>query len=215
MKSLCLLLMLWLPLAAQEIYQIAAEAVTDGQILLDGRLEETVWRKSESTGYFTGVMGASQIGKTSARFLYSGKGLYLGIVSEIPADFQLKKGIGMFSGERVEFILKPFPDEMTYYLFTVNANGDREEACFGSPDFSDPMAFQGEWKSEIQISKGSWQAEIFIPYSMLNVEMPEANISLWKTNICRGEGLPSGDRYSAWNPKFSGFHYAGCTITFK
>lgn len=215
MKSMSLFLVLVLPLAAQEVYQIAAEPVKEGQILIDGQFTEAAWEKAIPVENFTGVMGAVQINKTSARFLYDEKGLFIGFTAEVPANFQIKEGIGMFAGERIEFILKPFPDEMTYFLFTVNANGDRDEGCFGSPDYSEALAFQGQWQSQVRVKKGSWQAEVFIPYSTLETEAPSSQKTVWKTNICRGEGLPNGDRYSAWNPKFSGFHYAGCTIVFN
>ena len=198
-------------------FTVFAIPVTDNVLQIDGRLDERCWKTAIEAGKFTRVLASTKElpCQTTVKVLYGRNALYIGVIAQTTKGFKAAIMDNPWRGERVEITLKPDIEGVAFFLFTVSATGKiRKEGCFGNPDYSDPLSFRCQWDSPVHMGDSFWSTEIRIPYESLNVENIPTKGTRWKCNFCRGNGN-SSEIYSALNPKFTGFNYAGCNLIFK
>jgi hypothetical protein len=204
--------------SVNEQYAITASKTTSPEnIKIDGQLKEKAWRSALPISGFKKVFAKGKVEcQTSIRMFYSDKALYIGIELLEPECSKLAgKGGVIWADDRIEFPLVVDKDAGEYYLFAVNCDGKKEEGCFGSAEYDDEIKdFNVPWEAAVFKDKDRWFVEIRIPFSSLKSKAE--NGTVWQINFCR-QRSPGNLKpvFSAWNPKYNGFHYSGCKIKFK
>jgi hypothetical protein len=148
---------------------------TDLEPLLDGKLDDEIWKSATVISDMHQFMPVDQGVPTersefyiaySERYFYLGARLYDSDPDSIISR-QLVQGSGFNSDDFFEFILDTFNNGRTGYLFQVNPNGIRREGVFENPNqLNDDWT--GIWKVESRIDAEGWTAEVAIPFNTLN-----------------------------------------------
>ncbi len=194
------------------------KAVRAEKISIDGNLTEKCWQQAVPATDFEGVMNTKDIEQqTLVRVLYDNESLYVGAELKEPLVKELgSNGSVIWADDRLEIILAPDPQKAVYFLFAINCEGATEEGCFGSAEFNDAVGeYNASWSATVSKGENSWFLEARIPYAALELEGLDLADS-WRVNFCRQRSPGTASpKYSAWVPKFGGFHYAGGDLHFQ
>jgi len=162
------------PLSAQqgEPTWIAARGAI-GEIQLDGRLDEDDWARATRITNFTQReldVGAPATERTEVAILYDRDALYVGFwgYDSDPGGIRatrMERDFSWTSDDNFEFIVDPFDDDRTGYLFVTNPNGARADALISGR--SSNRDWDGVWDVRSRITEEGWFAEIRIPFSTL------------------------------------------------
>lgn len=163
-------------------YQLTKEPV------LDGKLDDTVWRNIPTETGFVKLGSKSFTSKqTYFRIGYSSEALYIGVECKDPEVEKIKakrKDMeNVWAEDSVEVFM--FPEEADkYYQFAVNAIGSRWS--------KEPL----DWQAKTYKGKDYYSMEIRIPFEVFRRTVPILG-EVWRGNICRNI-LTSGDRNTTW-----------------
>jgi len=176
----------------ENLRSVKATYIGNTEIILDGRLEEKIWKK---TPFATGFKqrqpdeGSDATEKTEVYFLYDDEALYVGgrMYSDDPSKIQAQVSRRDNSGnsQRLIISLDTFLDRRTARNFSVTASGVRvdyfqpEDRIFSSRDFT----FDPVWTANSNIDSLGWTAEMRIPFSQLRFNDREEQV--WGLNINR------------------------------
>ncbi|MBN1939692.1 MAG: carbohydrate binding family 9 domain-containing protein, partial [Candidatus Aminicenantes bacterium] len=185
---LCLILVS--PLSAGGPTQKAVRA--EAPPVVDGRLDETIWRESEPFSGFLQVFptsGAAPSERTELRVAFDGSFLYLAVrcddsdPARISANSMAHDVSDFFRGasdDVVKVILDPFQDMRNAYLFTINARGGRSEGLASGERAS--LNWDGIWEAKARIDERGWSCEMAIPFKTLSFK---PGLSTWGINVER------------------------------
>jgi hypothetical protein len=169
---------------------------------LDGVIDAREWAGSVPLTGFGGVntQELSSIQPT-VRVARDAAHLYLAVHVPLPggrapvAKARQHDG-AVWEDDSVEVFLDPGHGHQEYFQFTGNAIGTRLDAR------GKDAAWNGEWQFQARAGKGSWSAELAIPFATLQMRAPGEN-AVWGFNVCasiRGVGSIS------WAPVLRSFH---------
>ena len=155
--------------------------------VLDGLLEEEVWRKAQIISDFAqrepeehGIPSE----RTEARIIFDNEHLYIGFVMydsepqairatqlrrdslRIPLRGTDRRGSGAQSDDIISVMLDTFHDRRNAFLFTVNALGTRSDATIRN-EREVNQDWDERWEAAAQITDHGWEAELAIPWSIL------------------------------------------------
>ncbi|MEN8221828.1 MAG: DUF5916 domain-containing protein [Acidobacteriota bacterium] len=146
-----------------------------GKILIDGKLDEPVWRSAETAGdfvQFQPVKGEKASFKTEVKILYSDELIYFGIkcfdsepekiISRIS-----KRDAGLTEDDSIAIALDTFFDGRTAYFFFTNAIGSQMDGRLSDNGRTTDTTWDEKWFSAAQKTSTGWNAEIGIPLSIL------------------------------------------------
>ena len=163
---------------------------TERPPVIDGRLDDEVWRTAPPIGPLTQVVpveGAEPSERTEVRFLYDSKHLYMGIRC---FDSEPEKIISTTSlrdafldvDDRVEIVFDTFLDRRNAFFFQINAGGSKGDALItnNGSDFNKP--WNGIWEGKAHIDAEGWSAELALPFKTLNFR---EGLGTWGFNIHR------------------------------
>lgn len=176
-------------------------------ILLDGILDEDVWKTAGWNGdfmqYFPSDTSAAEA-QTRIKIAFDDQNLYLAAVME--NTFSARKYVSTslrrdYRGEQndgITFIFDTFNDKTNAYQFGVNPYGVQREALLAnggnrSEDLN--LAWDNKWYAEARIFENHWQVEAIIPLSTLRFQDGGQN---WNINFYRIDSH-QGER-STWTP---------------
>ncbi len=203
------------PVSRADINALVKKTVTVP--VIDGKLNDSVWRTAEWTMPFLvlGAMSQTINGQwetadprftgtaSTAAMLYTDDTIYAAIRSPFPAGMkpraEKKSGGEIWEDDCVEFFLYP-PEGSVYYQVMVNANG----AWTGLKYFagsSEPWNPQ-ELQVAASCSDNMFEVEIAVPFAAIDRKVP-ASGSLWTGNFAR-EGATCGG-LSSWAPVGTSF----------
>ena len=192
----------------------------EGEVRIDGRLDETVWKKAARLGPFMeNDEGGEASEDTHVRLFRDGQALYLGwevADRDIEATMQ-ERDSRFWEEEVVEFFLTTGPLER-YFELQWNPLGGVFDAVIANR--LDPegksIGFEGDWdytargmESRVTVSgtisrpgdrDRFWRVEVRIPFADLDGGIP-ASGTRWRANFYRfnrGGGRPAEKQ--AWNP---------------
>ncbi|MDH4043913.1 MAG: carbohydrate binding family 9 domain-containing protein [Gemmatimonadota bacterium] len=163
-----------------------------GQIVLDGRLSEDVWRTTPAATDFRQSEpneGTPATQRTELRFAYDGDALYVGarmFDTEGAAGVRtrLVRRDGSPNSDFLEIIFDTFHDHLGRTFFRVNPAGSRGDAIApggsGEDESWDPV-----WEAKTRIDSLGWTAELRIPFSQLRY-VP-ADVQSWGLQVWRFE----------------------------
>ena len=175
-----------------------------GEIRLDGRLDEAVWQTAPPATDFRQAQpheGQPATQRTEVRFAFDGAALYVGARmfddhGAAGVRTRLVRRDGAPNSDYVEVIFDTYHDHIGRLFFTVNPSGVRGDANGlggGSDDSWDPV-----WEVKTAIDSLGWTAEMRIPLSQLRYPAT-AEEQTWGLQIWRQENrLNELSQWSFW-----------------
>ncbi|NLC55744.1 MAG: DUF4091 domain-containing protein [Armatimonadetes bacterium] len=206
MRSLLLALplLLWAAASAQAALppvSVAAVPTLAGEVRLDGRLDEPIWREAAYLGPLVRPDGtAMPAAATIARLFATADRLLLGVQCDEPEMARLqsapaKHDAQVWAGDCIELFIQP-DGKGAYYHFITNADGARYD------ERERDGAWNAEWEARGHREETGWSVELAIPWTALgNPPQPGAR---WRLNVCRSR-RPQPE-ICAWSATGSGFH---------
>jgi Domain of unknown function (DUF5916) len=215
------------PIAAQNIHPTPspeARAVPlQGEIRLDGRLDEPVWQTAPPAADFRQAQpheGQPATQRTEVRFAFDGAAIYVGArmfddQGAAGVRTRLARRDSDPSSDYIELVIDTYHDHIGRLFFAVTPSGGRYDAngLGGGEDESwDPV-----WEVKTAIDSLGWTAEMRIPFSQLRFPSTTAE-QTWGLQIWRQENrLNERSQWSFWGlnetggpPRFG--HLRGLTI---
>ncbi|HSH45823.1 MAG TPA: DUF5916 domain-containing protein, partial [Longimicrobiales bacterium] len=155
-----------------------AAAPLEGEIVLDGRIDEAAWaRATPATGFVQRQPdeGAAASSPTEVRFLHDDRNLYIaarmtqagGVVAPLARRDQLLDASGdngsfnSLTTDKLVIRLDPYHNHLDDAWFEVNPAGATGEQFNGDPSW-DPI-----WEAATAVDGEGWTAEMRIPFSQL------------------------------------------------
>ena len=215
------------PLVAQNIHPttppVARAVPLEGEIRLDGRLDEPVWQAAPPATDFRQNQpheGQPATQRTEVRFTFDGAALYVGArmyddSGSRGVRTRLVRRDGNASADYLQVIFDTYHDHIGRLFFMVNPSGVRNDANGlggGGDDSWDPV-----WEVKTTIDSLGWTAEMRIPFSQLRFPSTTAE-QTWGLQIWRQENrLNELSQWAFWGltesggpPRFG--HLTGLTI---
>ena len=172
-------------------------APVEGDIRLDGVLDEAAWQGAAVAGGFTQYSpdeGSPATQSTEVRVLYGSSALY---ISALMQDDD-PSGIRRLLGRRDEFnqadwfiaSIDSYYDRKTAYNFAVSAAGVQADGIYtgqrfggGGGGFGFETSWDAVWRSAVRHGPEGWTVEMRIPYTMLRFS--DASVQRWGINFRR------------------------------
>lgn len=159
---------------------IVLPRVDDVEIKVDGRLDEAVW--SRVPGYDNmSVLDpdtlAKPVHKTDVLFVYTNKGLYVGVKAEQPADklvMRLSSRDGSINRDGVSLTLDTSGEGLYGQWYGVNVGGSIIDGKV-LPEAEFSTQWDGPWTGNSVQTDYGYSAEMFLPWSMMS--MPSAGVT--------------------------------------
>ena len=150
----------------------------DQKLILDGRLDETIWSEMPVYGDFTmqvPIEGGEPTEKSEIRIAFDRNNLYIAIKfyddpNGIKA-FQRKRDVSLATDDRFMWILDTFNDGRNAYFFEINPGGLMGDGLLSiGQGFNLNKAWNGIWRVWTYIGDFGWSAEIRIPFRSINFD---------------------------------------------
>lgn len=196
----------------------------EGELALDGRLDEPAWQQAQVIGPFEHYDGHGHGRfRTTARLLWDDEALYVGFDcpdDDVHSPYR-DRDEPVYESEAVEIFLDPDGDRDAYVELQVAPTGARFDAAFkGGARQGMNAAWNHDYKAAVHV-RGSlnqpgdkdegWSSEWRIPFEGLEAK-PEAK-SRWKANLFRLDrrrnpaGQVTSTDATAWSAPMTGdFH---------
>ncbi len=173
----------------------------EGQLSVDGTLDEEEWQLAEVTSGFIQtdpVFENPPSQKTEVRILYNDRGIYVGAMmyddqpEKILRELSPRDQRGNTDWFGVAF--DTYQDGQNGFDFIVTASGVQNDKKFSLNE--DGGNWDGIWESEVQITDEGWSVEMFIPY--LSLRFPNKEVQEWNINF--GREIRRYREQVFWNP---------------
>jgi hypothetical protein len=195
-RLLSIVLLLAVPAAAQQAAPEAAERrsvpatrLNPGEtIVLDGQLDEAVWRRAIPAADFIQIdpqNGRPATEPTEVRIAFDSDALYMGVTChdsepERWLGFQRRRDEFLGADDRFMWTIDTFLDARSGYFFETNPSGLMADSTFGIN--GDNRQWDGIWDLRVSRSEIGWTIEIKIPFRTLNFN---PNNDTWGMNFQR------------------------------
>ncbi len=175
-------------LCAQEKNE-ALVRVLEGEISLDGILDEPAWQKEPVIENLTQVEpspGEQPTEKTKIWLAYNEDFLYIAVRCEdgrpesIVAT-EMKRDAMLMENDNIEILLDTFHDHRNAYFFSTNPAGALVDGRISENQFAS-LEWDGIWNVRTHSNSRGWSAEFEIPFKTVGFN---PNISEWGFNISR------------------------------
>jgi hypothetical protein len=181
-----------------------ATRVANGAIVVDGRLDEALWKSLPAITDFLQKQpneGAEPTERTEIRLAYDDAALYVGArmhakhPDRIQAPVGRRDNIGQM--EHLIISLDTYHDRRTAYSFAITASGVRGDYYLASDDEQDKNAsYDPVWSGQVHRDALGWTAEMRIPFNQLRFNA--ADRQAWGLNFDRW--IPSTNEDIFWIP---------------
>ena len=176
-RSTLVLLFFCFLLKAQDTNKSFTVKYTLEPILIDGILDEPVWKEAESAGKFQQYFPADNVPavhQTDIRMLTDETTLYVGIKVFTPGSNyvipSLERDFRAGGNDNISIIFDTFNDGTNAFLFGINPMGVQREVLIsgGGKDLSGfTTSWDVKWRGESKIYDGYYIAEMAIPLTSL------------------------------------------------
>lgn len=160
---------------AIDLARVATRDDLATQVVIDGKLNESVWQTVEPIGAFSVVEPdtlAPEKYPTRLRLFYTDKGLYVAIDMEQPHDTLVSqlssRDQRQLNRDAVFITLDSSSDGHYGYWFGI-ALGDSLMDGTILPERRYDNNWDGPWRGATSVTAKGWSAEMFLPWSMLSM----------------------------------------------
>lgn len=183
-----------------------ADSLVRSSIIVDGRLDDAVWRNVEPSVDFVQqrpTPGAPGAQRTEARVWLDGGSLYVGMrLSDAAADSIVapiaRRDADVYSDWALVFI-DSYNDGRTAFQFAVNPRGvQRDAQITNDEEWMQDFGWNAVWQAETSRDSLGWTAEFRIPLSQLRFSNSENAVSTWGVQF--GRHLARRNERSYWSP---------------
>ena len=170
---------------------------------IDGRLDEAGWATAAMIDAFTQAdprEGTPASARTTVRVLAGPHAIVVGIECEQPPEvgivsFNVRRDATLAQEDHVRFVLGPFMDGRSGYVFAVNPSGARYDGIINPGGESDNPEWDGIWDAATTRHEHGWSAEVWIPFLTLSFN---PDLETWHFNVQRRiQGLLETDRWAS------------------
>jgi hypothetical protein len=177
-------------LLGQDAKPRPAALAIDEPIVVDGAIEEAVWRDAEVASDFTQrepYEGTPATERTEVRVAFTKSVLYLSVhafdsVPEGVVAKEMERDATLYRDDSVVFVLDTFGDHRNGYAFETNPNGARFDALVTDEGRDVNVHWDGVWDAAARRTADGWSAELAIPFSTVRFDPGQ---STWGLNVRR------------------------------
>ncbi|MDQ0465640.1 hypothetical protein QO010_003429 [Caulobacter ginsengisoli] len=185
------------PARAAEPGPPASAVRAQGEVTLDGRLDEATWQAApvldRFVEYYPGDL-TPPTERTEVRFLYDDRYLYVGFrlslreVDKLRKPFVRRDKVGG-THDYVQVYLDPQGSGRNGYMFRVNARGVKTDGLNDEAKQSETLDPDYDWDAATSIDAGGWTAEMRIPLSTLRITRtgPQGWLMVVTRGVPRGQ----------------------------
>jgi hypothetical protein len=168
-------------------------APVEGEIRIDGRLDEQAWERAEIASDFIQQRphpGASATHRTEARVLYGRDAVYVGMrmhdsaPDSILTQLARRDATGLNS-DWAHVVIDSYNDRRTAFRFSVNPSGVKRDVMHFD-DTNEDGGWDAVWEVATSRDSLGWTAEFRIPLSQLRYQSTDAQTeAVWGINFIR------------------------------
>jgi hypothetical protein len=156
---------------------------------IDGRLDDSCWRRAAPIAHFVQrapAVGAAPTQKSEAWLLYDTSALYVGLRLHDTQPDQILTGLGRRDSpppsDSVSIYLDPLRTGQRAYYFRVNVSGVLSDGLVYNQTVEDG-SWDGAWSAEVSRDGGGWTAEFRIP--LTSIAFQRRDVQSWGLYIER------------------------------
>lgn len=184
--------------------RIANAVRISGDIIIDGSLDESDWRRAHPLTVFTQrfpAEGEAATQPSEVRILYDDDRLLVGalLLDSEPERIiarELKEDGDLTSDDTFAVLLDTFHDKRNGFYFLTNPHGARADALIYDEGRTRSFDWDGVWDVAGRITARGWVVEMEIPFKTLNFD--PANTQVWGLQVWRGIRRNAED--ASWAP---------------
>ncbi|HTL38942.1 MAG TPA: DUF5916 domain-containing protein, partial [Kofleriaceae bacterium] len=203
MLRLCCFLLLLLTATTATAEPMRAHAMRrDGEISVDGRLDEAAWQSAPKQGGFTQRFpqdGGKPSFDTQFAMLYDDKAIYVGVWASDPEPSKIRALLtrrdAVVPADTVAVEIDSYHDRRTAFVFQLDAAAVQRDVLLFDDENQDDT-WDAVWTGEAAIDDHGWTAEYRIPLNQLRY--PSGAKQEWGIQIVRVIGRTQ--ETSAWSP---------------
>ena len=197
-KLLLLFVLLWCANESLSQNSLAGIQIkrAEGEITLDGQLDEAAWAASDSAYNFIQNFPSDtslSVTQTVVYILYDDNYIYVGAKMYSPKKDKgyvtpsLRRDFRGDANDSFSVLFDPFQDKTNGSLFGINPFGVRREGLItngGSGRNAFSLDWDNKWKGKSRIYDNYWVAEMAIPFKTLrfNKGQPEWNVNFYRVD---------------------------------
>ncbi len=162
-------------------------------MIIDGYLNEAVWKDAFHTGIFQGIDTSNPITRKAEAFAFcDDKNLYLGFRCEKHPDDTETDSPNVFVSDEVEFMLD------------AGCTGKRSQIAVTPLGKTYRVGICRPFQFGVQRGEKQWTAEFKVPYTSLELSLNKPLQPFWRIHLGRSNGPLK--EYSAWAKFHDTFH---------
>ena len=160
----------------------------DGEIILDGILDESVWNNEPITGFTQKIPDEGQPATEESQIwiAYDNDNIYFAAnfldSSPETIDQNLMRRDNIVSSDWFFIYMDPYNDDRTGYFFAVNPGGSIADGTIYNDGWMND-SWDGVWEYKSNVNETGWTTEIKIPFSQLRFKDSEQMV--WGINLNR------------------------------
>ncbi|WP_420126542.1 DUF5916 domain-containing protein [Longimicrobium sp.] len=196
-------------------------ARVQGDMRIDGRLDEAAWQQAQPATEFTQSYpqaGAAPTVRTEARVLYDDENVYVGVrmldasPDSIAAPLARRDASGVYS-DWLHVIIDSRHDRRSGFRFSVNPRGVQRDV-YHFDDGNEDASWDAVWNVAAAVDSAGWTAEYRIPLSQLRFGGEATDARTWGFQVMR-DIARRGERasWSPWTQNTPGFASSFGTLT--
>jgi hypothetical protein len=174
-------------------------------IVLDGRLDEAVWKTTPPATGFTQTDpedGSPATEPTEVWVAFDDHALYIAAFCHDSDPAKIRKRLGRRDAQTDSdwfmVAVDPYYDKRSGYAFYANPAGSITDAALSNDIIMDD-SWDGVWENKATVGGGGWTIEIRIPFNQ--IRFPKKDEYVWGINFKRMLRRKNEQSAFNWNPK--------------
>jgi CubicO group peptidase (beta-lactamase class C family) len=155
---------------------------TESEIIIDGKLNETIWQKTIFTNELYDENG--KYDNTETLFTYDADNLYVAFRCHINDTSKLNKesldkdNELMLTNDWVAFCVDTYDDGINAYAFLVDAAGNELDGALNPPTRDLSFSFSSKWTSAVEVNQDAYTVEMKIPLEKLPIRWNKDSVTM-------------------------------------
>lgn len=188
----------------------------EGEITLDGKLDEAAWGKAPAHNDFAWPTGAVKRPaipddvQTTFRAVYDDEALYIGVRCNEPKMDELAvkaapvHDAAMWSDDDIELFLDPVGDRTEFYQLAINTQGTQTDIYVMESGNIYRKEWSAPWRAKVHKGDDYWSLELRLPFGMFHNRPSRMWSDNWVFSISRTR-KPKPSYFSMFSPA-KGYH---------